>query len=198
MTNSTKQWFFNLWAPHYDLWLTSIFYQAVHRRLLEFVEFPPSPRVLDLGCGTGRLLHRLAFQFLTLRGVGLDFSNEMIRQARRQNQYPDRITFQAGNAEALPFATSEFDAVFCTISFLHYLHPQQVCLQVARVLSPGGRFYLVDYTTPEGLGGGQFPLIGELRFYSRSQREDLAIASGFHTVSHHYLLGPVLLTIFSR
>lgn len=69
----TKEKFFDCWAPHYDFPLMSVFYQAVHKRLLEYTELSNQPHVLvDFGCATGRLLNRLAAQFPTLRGTGLD------------------------------------------------------------------------------------------------------------------------------
>uniref|UniRef100_A0A1D9G4F6 Methyltransferase domain-containing protein n=1 Tax=Moorena producens (strain JHB) TaxID=1454205 RepID=A0A1D9G4F6_MOOP1 len=57
---SIKEKFFDLWAPNYDILFTTVFYQALHKRLLEYVELTNQPNVLDLGCGTGRLLNRLA------------------------------------------------------------------------------------------------------------------------------------------
>jgi ubiquinone/menaquinone biosynthesis C-methylase UbiE len=104
------------------------------------LNYPDQPNILDLGCGTGRLLHRLATQFPTLQGTGLDLSTEMLRQAQQRNQHGTRLTYRQGNAESMPFAEGEFDAVFNTISFLHYPNPQQVVLEVNRVLRPGGRF----------------------------------------------------------
>ena len=70
MTNKTsvKQTFFDLWAPSYDWLFPSIVYQAIHKRLLEYVDLSNSANVLDLGCGTGKLLHRLAVNFPTLQG----------------------------------------------------------------------------------------------------------------------------------
>ena len=52
MTNNfyqQKEKFFNLWAPYYDCWFTTFFYQAIHQRLLEYVELKENASVLDLG-----------------------------------------------------------------------------------------------------------------------------------------------------
>ena len=138
-TFSRKERFFDRWAPHYDLFFTTIFYQAIHQRLLEYVELPDNSQVLDLGCGTGRLLNRLATKFPNLHGTGLDLSPEMLHQARVHKKFRKRLIFIQGNAESLPFTEGQFDAVFNTISFLHYPHPQQVFSEVCRVLRPHGR-----------------------------------------------------------
>ncbi|MBE9129755.1 MULTISPECIES: class I SAM-dependent methyltransferase [unclassified Coleofasciculus] len=194
-TNKGK--FFDRWAPNYDWLFTTVFYQAVHKRLLDYVELPSEPNVLDLGCGTGRLLHRLATQFPTLKGTGLDLSVQMLHQARQRNSYRTRLIFKQGNAESMPFAEGQFDAVFNTISFLHYPHPQQVFLEVSRVLRPGGRFHLADYTVREEKGTRVFPFTpNSIRFYSPQQREQFGAAAGLECLGHYYLLGPVMLSVF--
>jgi ubiquinone/menaquinone biosynthesis C-methylase UbiE len=196
---NNKEKFFDLWAPNYDFLLTTVFYQAVHKRLLEYVELPNSPCVLDLGCGTGRLLHRLATQFPALQGTGLDLSAKMLHQAQQLNQHGGRLIYKQGNAESLPFTECQFDAVFNTLSFLHYSNPQQVFSEVSRVLRPDGRFYLVDYTVKEETGMSYFPFSpGGIRFYSPPRREQLGATAGLKCLGHHYLLGAVLLTIFQR
>ncbi len=202
MTNHVlrnKEKFFDLWAPNYDFLLTTVFYQAVHKRLIEYVKLPDQPNILDLGCGTGRLLHRLATQFPTLQGIGLDLSAEMLRQAQQRNLHGVRLSYKQGNAEAVPFGDSEFDAVFNTLSFLHYPNPQQVFSEVSRVLRPMGRFYLVDTTVREETVTGYFPFSpGGIRLYSPQRREQFGVAAGLECLGHHYLLGSILLTVFSK
>lgn len=191
---SRKSQFFDHWAPNYDCLLTTVFYQSIHKRLLEYVTLPHYPHVLDLGCGTGRLLNRLATQFTDLRGTGLDLSAKMLQVARQQNRYSQRLIFIQGNAESLPFADRQFDVIFNTISFLHYPDPIRVFSEVKRVLKPNGCFYLVDYTVKREL---IFPFSpGGLKFYSPQKRQQLATEVGLNIVVHHYLLGKILLTIF--
>ncbi|MDY6781340.1 MAG: class I SAM-dependent methyltransferase [Cyanobacteriota bacterium] len=194
---SKKQTFFDRWAPNYDILLTTIFYQAVHKRLLEYVELPESPYILDLGCGTGRLLTRLAKQFPDLQGVGVDFSEEMLRQARKQNLDEIRLNYVLGNAESLPLESAQFDAVFNTISFLHYPNPEQVFSEIHRALKPQGKYYLADYTSQQDRFFFPFSP-GGLRFYSSQQRQELGERVGLNCVGHYYLLGPVMLTVFEK
>lgn len=191
-----KEKLFDLWAPNYDCLLTTIFYQAIHQRLLEFVHLPENALVLDLGCGTGKLLNRLAAKFPTLLGIGCDLSSEMLRQARRKNKHQTHLIFVRGNAESLPFAQAQFEAVFNTISFLHYPQPATVLSEISRVLRPGGCYYLADYG--EHLFN-HFPCSqANLKFYSPQQREQLGAAAGLTCLGHHYLLGGVILSIFEK
>ncbi len=194
-----KQGFFDAWAPFYDCPLTAIFYLAVHQRLLEYAKLPENPKVLDIGCGTGRLLRRLAAENPTLQGIGLDLSQQMLVEARSNNRYENRLIFREGNGESLPFDNPQFDAVFNTISFLHYPNPEKMLAEVARVLQPGGCFYLADTTVREEHGDFHWNFSPSgVRFYSPRRMEDLGREAGLTVVQHYYLLGPVLLTVFRK
>lgn len=194
-----KKRLFDQWAPSYDWLFPSVIYQAIHKRLLEYVDLPQGANILDMGCGTGKLLNRLLSKFTDIRGTGLDLSPEMLRMARQSDRHRPRLIYIQGQAESLPFGEGQFDAVFSTISFLHYLQPEQVLREVGRVLSPGGRFYLVDITTTKQTDPQVLPMSDRsIRFYSPQQREVFGSSAGLLCMSHHYLLGPVLLTIFAK
>ncbi len=195
-----KERLFDRWAPNYDILFTTVFYQALHKRLLEYLELPEKANVLDLGCGTGKLLNRLAGKFPGLFGTGVDLSTKMLREARKSKKYPKQLIFIKGNAEALPFFDRQFDAVFNTISFLHYPNPKQVFSEVTRILTPGGRFYLVDYIQADGIFSLNYFRFfgGGINFYSPEEREAMGNDVGLECSGHYYLLGPILLTIFTK
>ncbi|MBC8123165.1 MAG: methyltransferase domain-containing protein [Gemmatimonadaceae bacterium] len=190
-----KEDYFDHWAASYDAFYTAWLYRWCHARLLARVHLQAS-HVLDLGCGTGCLLRLLAKRFGDLRGVGLDLSERMVSQACQRN-HAARLSFVQGNAEVLPFAAAQFDAVFSTFSFQHYLHPEQVVQEVRRVLRPGGYFYWVDTSVGERTGHRTIAMTpGGLRLYSPESRHKLGIDAGLVCISHHSLLGPVLLSTF--
>lgn len=191
---------FNAWAPIYDWLLPSVFYQAIHQRLLSYVQLPPTPRVLDLGCGTGKLLNRLARQYPDLIGTGLDFSPEMLQQARQRSLAPQRLTYVQGKTDRIPLADGQFDAVFCSISFLHYPDPLAVLNEIRRLLKPGGYFYLADFAPSQCSGQEIWTLpaaAGRICFYSRGARADLGRQAGLLALHQVHLLGPVMLTMFT-
>ncbi len=101
--------------------------------LIELLEPRAGERVLDLGCGTGHLSARIAEA--GARVVGIDFSAEMIAEARRQ--FPG-IRFEV--ADARDFAFDEpFDAVFSNAA-LHWVKPPERAVAcVRRALRAGGR-----------------------------------------------------------
>lgn len=105
-------------------------------------------KVLDFGCGYGRLCHTLwQAGFTKVRGV--DSSPRMIERARRL--YPD-ITFEVVQPPALPFPDHAFDAVTlfavltCVVS---NAGQRQLIQELARVLRPGGMLYVSDYPLQE-------------------------------------------------
>lgn len=203
MTNTVfedKARFFDRWAPRYDLLIPSVFYQAVQARLVEEIELPPGALVLDIGCGTGKLLNRLAQADPGLTGQGVDLSPEMLHQAREKTELSDRLTFLAGRSDAIPAADNQFDAAFCTLSFLHYPDPHAVLGEVGRVLKPGGCFYWADYVPSKLCDRAQLelPLFGGIRFYSPQRREQMGQQAGLGGIGHHYLLGPIVLTVLQK
>ncbi|NJN30539.1 MAG: class I SAM-dependent methyltransferase [Synechococcales cyanobacterium RM1_1_8] len=195
-----KQSLFDRWAAFYDWSFPSVFYQAVHRRLLESIELPEQPNVLDLGCGTGKLFQRLLPLAPDLTGLGLDLSPEMVAQARRANSCPAQVQYQVGNATAIPAPDHCFDLVFNSISFLHYPQPAAVLAEIQRVLKPGGCYHLADFAPrwaeqPQVLAQSVSPI----QFHSPAVRERLGQSAGrLALLGHQWLLGPVLLTSWSR
>lgn len=109
------------------------FVPALAGGVLEWLAAQPGERILDLGCGDGQLTERLAAAGALVRGV--DASAQMVAAARARG-----VDAEEGNAEALPHADAEFDAVFSNAA-LHWVRNQDAMIRdVRRVLRSGGRF----------------------------------------------------------
>ena len=100
--------------------------------------------LLDVGCGTGSMIELLAREYPNRRYTGLDLTPRMIEVAKAK-RLPN-AKFFVGDSENLSFASESFDAVICANSFHHYPNPQRFFDGAARVLRPGGRLILRDYT----------------------------------------------------
>ncbi len=105
-------------------------------------------RVLDLGCGTGALLPRLGtWDGGVARYTGVDLSAEMLRVAAGKAApvaFP--AGFVAAPADALPFGDAAFDTVVSASSLHFWPEPEAALVEVRRVLRPGGRLLLVDWS----------------------------------------------------
>lgn len=107
--------------------------------------------VLDVACGTGDMVIELAKRGCVVTGV--DLSNEMLaiaKQKTAQASFPlSTFNFQLGNAESLPFADGEFDAVTCAFGVRNFVHLEQGLSEMLRVLKPGGRMVILELATPD-------------------------------------------------
>ena len=139
---------FNRWAATYDRHvLQRLVFEPVQRTMLEMaaVEVPKPGAILDVGCGTGRLLRAAEPMFPLARLEGVDAAAEMIRYARAGLRAGSRITFAQATAERLQFPDGVFDLVFSTMTYHHWADQRQGIVEVARVLAPGGRWLLADF-----------------------------------------------------
>ena len=101
--------------------------------VVEWLALQPGERILDLGCGDGRLTLKLMQTGAQVRGF--DASPQMAAAARSLG-----IEVDEGSAERLPYPDAAFDAVFSN-AVLHWIREQDAMLaEVRRVLAPGGRF----------------------------------------------------------
>jgi ubiquinone/menaquinone biosynthesis C-methylase UbiE len=142
---------FDHWASSYDRSILQRFmFGPVHDAVLNaFSAAAPPPRdVLDVGCGTGRLLESAARRWTEARLTGIDPSAAMLAVARRKHVDDARFTFKQGDASELPLDAASFDAAFTTMSFHHWGDQAAGIREVARVLRPGGLFVLADVDVP--------------------------------------------------
>jgi ubiquinone/menaquinone biosynthesis C-methylase UbiE len=146
---------FDKWARRYDRSpLQFVLFEPTHRAAMDAAAAAgAAPRdVLDVGCGTGRLLERAAFRWQEARLTGVDASPDMISEASIKHLDEPRFRFHVGDAAALPLDDSSFDVAFSTVSFHHWADQSRGVREVARVLRPGGLFVLADFAPPLLLG----------------------------------------------
>ena len=121
---------------------------ALTERLGQMLELRPAVRVLDVAAGRGTSALHLAQKF-GCEVVGTDLSAEMVglaTQSAAEAGLSDRVTFQQGDAERLPFAANTFDAVLCECAFCTFPDKPAAAHEFARVLRPGGHVGLSDLT----------------------------------------------------
>ncbi len=106
----------------------------------------PGERALDVGCGVGHTLRRIAP--LVAFAVGADATLEMMQAGRGSVVTAPNTAFAQSDATALPFADATFDFATCRLAAHHFTNAAAAFRDVRRVLRPGGRFVLVDNYAP--------------------------------------------------
>jgi SAM-dependent methyltransferase len=118
----------------------------------------PDARVLDIACGTGNVTIPLA-----RRGVvatGLDMTPRLLEEARaRAAREGLPIRFDEGFAETLPYPDASFDVVVSMFGIMFSPLPETVAAEMSRVLRPGGRLALANWTHA-GFSGKMVSVVG--------------------------------------
>ena len=116
---------------------------------LSHVEVGSAFQILDVGCGGGRTMARLASMAPNGKVHGIDYSPESVAVARETNRLAideGRVDVQVGTVSQLPYPDETFDLV--TAVETHYYWPDlpRDVGEVRRVLKPGGRFIIIAET----------------------------------------------------
>ena len=113
---------------------------------LAHIDFDPHGTVLDIGCGGGNTLARMAERVTEGHLVGIDYAETSVEASRTFNAgliEAGRMEILHGSVEHLPFADGHFDAVVTVESFYFWPSPEESLKEVARVIRRGGTFLLL-------------------------------------------------------
>ena len=127
-------------------------------RVEAIAALPVGGRILELGSGTGL---NFALYERTLHGIATEPSTEMLRIAATKPK-PDSLTLVQSCAERLPFDDGSFDAALATLVMCSVQSPEEVFVELRRVVRPGGTISLLEHVRPDGLLGPLFDLLNLL------------------------------------
>jgi len=166
--------------------------------------FPTPGRLLDLGCGTGRLC--LHFAAKGYECVGVDLSDEMLARGKDNLQRleppaRDRVRFVTANLTDLALLVGEsFDYAACLFSTLGMVrgadHRARVLANSHRLLKPGGRFVLHAHNLYfRGLGWRRVQVQRAKSLLGRADAGDVAMPQAYGgppLTLHHFTRGGLL------
>lgn len=192
MTNSTppskvKELFDRL-APEYDQMnnVITLGVQKLWRQeTLQYLNFVPKEKILDVCCGTGHWTIDLAKKTDQQSKIyGIDFSSKMLAVARQKinnSNLAAKIKLQTADAMHLPFVADSFDLVTIGFGLRNVSDFHQVLREMIRVVRPGGQIACLETSKPP---------VGPLRWGWQAYFELvpwLARAFGSSLQDYHYL-----------
>jgi demethylmenaquinone methyltransferase/2-methoxy-6-polyprenyl-1,4-benzoquinol methylase len=141
-------------AGRYDL-LNSVMTAGLHHawrvRAADRAEVGPGDSVLDVCCGTGDLALELARRVSPGGSVvGCDFSEPMLDLAREKaaDRPVESVRFEWADALQLPYDGGRFDAVTVGFGVRNFADRDRGLREMTRVLRPGGRLVVLEFTQP--------------------------------------------------
>src|SRR6266700_3349201 len=143
-------WRYDLMGWFFDTFWFRGQWRELRQRTATLARMQPGDAVLDVGCGTGTLAMEVARRVGRAgRVAGVDPGTQQIARARAKAARRNLpIEFQIGVIEQLAFPDRSFDVVLSTLMMHHVPAPlkRQGLAEIARVLKPGGRLVIADFT----------------------------------------------------
>lgn len=118
--------------------------RALHRMLLGLTVTTPLGNLLDIGCGRGRLLKLLASRANRAVGVDIDAGARQLARTDLMLAGLPNCSLRQGDMYRLPFADGEFDTIILDDVLADAKRPVQALAEAKRLLSPGGRVFVLQ------------------------------------------------------
>ncbi len=129
----------------YDQWMGRWSRLLTHE-FLSWLNLPTNLRWLDVCCGSGVLTEAIGERCRPAQVAGVDASSQQIEFARAHRAHP-AVTFETGDAMALPFAEASFDVAVCGLGLNFVPQPDRALQEMRRVSVPNAviAIYVWDY-----------------------------------------------------
>jgi ubiquinone/menaquinone biosynthesis C-methylase UbiE len=158
-------------------------FAAIHDLVVAALALQPGVRMLDVACGTGGVALRAAR--LGADVVGIDISADQLEKARRAAAAEGlAIRFDEGDAQQLPYAGAEFDAVASAFGAVFAPDHHRVAAELARVCRPGGRLALTawpadDWSETHARAGRTYVEDAAAREWAKEEHVRLLLGDAF-------------------
>jgi demethylmenaquinone methyltransferase/2-methoxy-6-polyprenyl-1,4-benzoquinol methylase len=149
------QQMFGAIAPRYDF-LNRMLSLGIDRRwrkkAVRLLKYNEGSRILDVATGTGDVALEIARATPpSVRITGADFCREMVDLGQvkvDQSAYAGRIDFKVAPCEDLPFPNETFDSITIAFGIRNVVDRKLGLAEMWRVLRPGGRMIILEFSTP--------------------------------------------------
>ncbi len=152
------QQMFGAIAPKYDF-LNRLLSFGIDRRwrtkAVSLLKFQEGSRILDVATGTGDVALEIALRTPeSVKITGADFCREMVELGAVKvaaSPYGERIDLKVAPCEDLPFANDTFDSITIAFGIRNVVDRRLGLAEMWRVLRPGGRMIILEFSTPRSL-----------------------------------------------
>lgn len=124
-------------------------FKMLRRKVIKNLKkMKPKGTLVDIGCGSGKLIIQIAEHFDNLTLIGVDIAEDMIALAKENSLKKgqrDKIEYKIGTAEELSFSDDSIDFIISTLSLHHWSNPLIIFQEIYRVLKENGKFLIFDF-----------------------------------------------------
>jgi len=161
---------YNEKADNYDNTHDGKFTEKFKKLLLESISVSDGDSVLDVGCGNGTLLSRIATQ-KSIQGFGTDISSQMVKNAA--SRYPN-LEFAVSDCEKIPFGDNSMNVITVCAAYHHFPKVDAFAVEATRLLTNGGSLYIAEIYLPPVIRHIAniflpFSRDGDVKFYSPNE-----------------------------
>lgn len=147
--------------------MPNYFYEKAIELSLKFINYTKEMRVLDAGCGTGRLLMKIKDHGIFAQVYGLDIAINRIKVCKEK---VPMVSLLLGDVEEMPFKGEYFDAVYLTEVIEHVHNPLKLLAEIHRVLKRKG---IIIVTVPNRFA--YYPLYAFIRKLPAKWRKNMPL-----------------------
>ena len=173
--------------------------QIEWRRMLERLDPKEGEKILDIACGNGALILKIAERGCEVSGI--DMSEAGIERARHLAEREGiACKFVVGNAEDLPYPDGYFDKIVCSSSLEHFNDDIKALKEMCRVLKPGGCVVMtvdsLTYPISDELKERHRELYYVMNYYTRETLKEKFEIVGLRMNRSEYLLNSRITSFF--
>ena len=191
---------FDKQAKVYDNSIYSMYPRKCYKSVIDEINNIMFNKLIDIGCGTGEILNRIAND--KDKYYGLDLSSKMLEIAKKKNNSKN-ITYINGDSEKIPFKDNYFDLITCVESFHHYPNPNNVSKEFNRILKKNGYVIICDMYRKQPLRFFYNILMkvvntGDVKIYTIKEIKSIFESNGFKEINSCYPTHQTFMCIFKK